>query len=369
MKAINSYAALEDLGRVRLSRHFFMRDFLHSEIAAWHGLRNIPDDPDRAIAMGRELCTELLEPLQATFGRIHIRSGYRSPEVNRFGNENRMNCASNDRNHGRHIWDYPDAAGHGGAMACIVVPWLVDYVGRGGSWMAMAWWIHDHLPYGILCFFPGLSAFNIGWQEVPERRIDSHVRPKGCLTRPGMDNHAGSHAAFYPSFPSLVRLEPGRRTGSEPVAPRVQSADKGASRRAAAGAAAAPVKTGESTLVADRAAVLEDPASTGGKVRYRAVHTRTTWRRVNNHGSLASAIHGPNGAVALFRGKVRIDYRKHGDPLFVLVWQDGASSGYAFKRDATSGDGVRQVSVPMADLQRFESGGGANLAALERCFR
>ena len=57
-----SVRSLEQLGRVRLSSSFFMRDFLHSEIADLHGIPNIPDDPDLAIAAGRRLCEELLEP-------------------------------------------------------------------------------------------------------------------------------------------------------------------------------------------------------------------------------------------------------------------------------------------------------------------
>ena len=64
-----SVRSLEQLGRMRLSSFFFMRDFLHSEIADLHGIPNIPDDPDLAIAAGRRLCEELLEPLQAAFGR------------------------------------------------------------------------------------------------------------------------------------------------------------------------------------------------------------------------------------------------------------------------------------------------------------
>jgi hypothetical protein len=70
--------ALEELGRVRLSASFFMRDFLYSEIANFYGLPNIPDDPDLAIEAGRRLCSELLEPLQETFGGIAVRSAYRS---------------------------------------------------------------------------------------------------------------------------------------------------------------------------------------------------------------------------------------------------------------------------------------------------
>jgi len=208
MSTISTYDRLEDFGRIRLSQNFFMRDFLHSEIAAWHGLRNVPDHPEQAVAAGKLLCENLLEPLQATFGRIHIRSGYRSPEVNQFGNDNRLNCASNAANYARHIWDYSDAQGKRGATACIVVPWLVDYIEKGGSWTAMAWWIHDHLPYSSLCFFPKLGAFNINWHEVPVRRIDSFAQPKGCLTRPGMPNHQGSHGDAYEGFPALVKPAP-----------------------------------------------------------------------------------------------------------------------------------------------------------------
>jgi len=69
----------------------------------------------------------------------------------------------------------------------------------------MAWWIHDHLPYHRLYFFPKFAAFNISWQEVPVRRIDSYAPPKG-LPDPGGDcrTMAGSHADQYPSFPQLA---------------------------------------------------------------------------------------------------------------------------------------------------------------------
>src|ERR1700752_224573 len=98
MRKPASVHSLEQLGRVRLSPSFFMRDFLHSEIADLHGIPNIPDDPALAIAAGRRLCEELLEPLQGTFGRLAIRSAYRSAAVNAFGNANHNNCASNERN-------------------------------------------------------------------------------------------------------------------------------------------------------------------------------------------------------------------------------------------------------------------------------
>lgn len=209
MRAPRTVAALDDLGRVRLSKHFFLREFLYSEIANLHGIPNIPEDPDLAIAAGRRLCEELLEPLQATFGRIALRSGYRTPEVNAFGNAQQRagkagySCASNAATVAGHIWDQRDAEGRMGAMVTVVVPWFADRYAEGADWRGLAWWIHDHLPYDTLYFFPKRAAFNLGWREEPRGRIDSYVAPKGCLTKPGMSNHSGSHAEFYQGFPEL----------------------------------------------------------------------------------------------------------------------------------------------------------------------
>lgn len=205
MKTPNSVASLEALGRERLSPSFYMRDFPYSEIASMHGIQNVPDDPDLAIAAGRNLCEALLEPLQATFGRIAIRSAYRSCAVNEFGNQNGLSCASNENNFARHIWDRRDKQGYMGAMACVAVHWFADQYDSGADWRAMAWWIHDNLPYGNIYFFPKLAAFNIGWHENPERRIDSYITPKGCITKPGLDNHMGMHSVEYPGFPSLLK--------------------------------------------------------------------------------------------------------------------------------------------------------------------
>jgi len=177
-----------------------MRDFLHSEIATYYGLMNAPDDIDLAIAAGSKLCEELLEPLQDQFGRVHVRSGFRSCEVNAIGNEKGHNCASNEANYSAHIWDRRDADGCMGATACVVIPWFADRYEKGADWRSLAWWIHDHLPYSRLFFFPIYAAFNINWHERPEQTIGSYVKPKGTLTKPGMDNHEGSHAEWYKGF-------------------------------------------------------------------------------------------------------------------------------------------------------------------------
>ena len=146
MRRPRSMRGLEDLARVRLSEHFFMRDFLYSEIAAIYGIQNIPDDPDLAIAAGSRLCEELLEPLWRTFGGIHLRSGFRSVEVNAFGNIHNLNCAQNEKDFAGHIWDRRDSAGRMGACVTVVVPWFLDEFGRTGDWRPLAWWVHDHLP-------------------------------------------------------------------------------------------------------------------------------------------------------------------------------------------------------------------------------
>lgn len=203
MRTPSTVRGAETLGRVRLSQSFFMRDFLHSEIANMHGIRNIPDDPNLAIAAGRRLCEDLLEPLQATFGRVAVRSAYRSVALNAYGNAHYFNCASNQRNYARHIWDRRDARGCMGAVACLALPWLVDRMTAGTPWQALAWWIHDHLPYSELQFFPKLGAFNIGWHELPKRTIFSFFAPRGYLTRPGFPNHAGDHEHLYEGFPAL----------------------------------------------------------------------------------------------------------------------------------------------------------------------
>lgn len=203
MRPIESYAALEKFGRIRLSKHFFMRDFLYSEISHFFGIRNIPDDPQRAVEVGTRLCTELLEPLNATFGRIAVRSAYRSAAVNDYGNKNALNCGCNEANYAGHIWDKVDADGCIGGTACVVIPWFMDRYAAGADWRSLAYWIHDHLPYSELEFFDGkgMCSFNITWHERPKKIITSYMTPRTLLK----DGHrTKSFSEWYKDFPSLV---------------------------------------------------------------------------------------------------------------------------------------------------------------------
>ncbi|MEM8978850.1 MAG: hypothetical protein AAGD04_05160 [Pseudomonadota bacterium] len=186
-----TYVSLEELGRVRLSKYFFMRNFLYSEIAHFYGRQNIPDDPELAIAAGRGLATELLDPLVETFGPLHIRSGLRSEALNSFGSTEvkPQKMAASPKNYAAHIWDRRDAKGRMGACVSLVVPWFADQYAQGRDWRDLAWWIHDYLPYHQLYFFPKLAAFNLTWREEPRGSIYSYVVPKGKLLALGAVPH------------------------------------------------------------------------------------------------------------------------------------------------------------------------------------
>lgn len=220
MRRPGSYDALARLGRVRLSRHFYMRNFLNSEIGNFYGVPNLPDDPDLALAAGRRLAAELLEPLVETFGPIEIRSAYRSAEVNALGNAKGHACARNAASYAGHIWDRRDAAGRMGACASVVIPWFADAYAAGRDWRDLAWWLHDHLDYHAICFFPVRAAFNLTWREAPERTISSYIAPKGVLLRPGAapgESAAGRRARYadFPPFRGIAYPAPAARPATE----------------------------------------------------------------------------------------------------------------------------------------------------------
>ena len=178
MRKPGSMKGLEELGRVRLSQNFYLRDFLMSEIANFYGIPNIPENPDLAIETGTRLCTELLEPLQNTVRstfhplRIPVATGHRLRQ------RTRAWCQRGNTTRGITSGTCSIGPATKGAAACIVIPWFADRYATGADWRALAWWIHDHLPYSHLEFYPKLCAFNIHWSEHPKRRIDSFIRPE-----------------------------------------------------------------------------------------------------------------------------------------------------------------------------------------------
>jgi hypothetical protein len=60
------------------------RHFFYNEIAAIECMSNLPDDPELAIAAGRGLRANLLEPLQAIVGRLSVMRAAISAYFRRF---------------------------------------------------------------------------------------------------------------------------------------------------------------------------------------------------------------------------------------------------------------------------------------------
>lgn len=219
MRRPGSFVALETLGRQRLSRHFEFRNFLYSEIGSFHRVPNIPDDPELALAAGRRLARELLEPLVETFGPIDIRSGYRSEKLNRFGATavRPQKCAANDKSVAGHIWDRRDPQGRMGACVSVGIPWFARQYEAGRDWRDLAWWLHDHLDFHEVRMMGTGSVFNLTWRESPEKRILSYAAPRGTLVKPGMQPEL-ERAARYADFPPFrgIRYPAIPETGDRP---------------------------------------------------------------------------------------------------------------------------------------------------------
>ncbi|XYK79843.1 MAG: hypothetical protein ROO70_19055 [Labrenzia sp.] len=155
---------LEKLGRVRLSKHFYFRQFLHSEIATAFNIPNIPDNPALAIETGTQLCEAILEPIVAEFGPIVIRSGFRSARLNDFGHRSGLKCARNEKNYAAHIWDHLDDHGRSGASACIVIPAFNDGLSEYQNWEELSTYLQSALPCTEPKRFKNDNAFNVGWK-------------------------------------------------------------------------------------------------------------------------------------------------------------------------------------------------------------
>lgn len=216
MRTPASIAELTTLGRVRLSKNYFMRDMLYTEVGNFCGIPNYPDVPDLAIEAGRNLCEQILEPLKAAFGHVAIRSAFRSFRLNGYAHElfkagdASAWAADNEYNAARHAWDQRDARGYLGATATVVIPAYIDYFERTRDWRSLAWWIRDHVPaHDEVIFFENLAAFNIRWYEGDGTRTIAFMRPiphfEESLTSVNDADFRGDHAHLYRAVTALLR--------------------------------------------------------------------------------------------------------------------------------------------------------------------
>lgn len=221
MKRPETVSALTELGRVRLSEHFFMREMLYSEVANFHGMPNIPDDSALAIEVGRQLCTQILEPLHRTFGHVSVRSAFRSGEVNGYCNRRHEEtggrdagyyCSDNAYSAARHIWDRRDARGYMGGTVSVVIPWYLPHFERTGDPLPLAWWIRDHIgAYAEMMFFPWLCAFNIRWYEGPSQKaiILDDGQEDRLLCDATMADWGDDRSPLYAGFPAFAGVPAG----------------------------------------------------------------------------------------------------------------------------------------------------------------
>ena len=94
-----------------------------------------------------------------------------------------------------------------GATACIVVPWFIPRFEAGTPWSALAWWVHDHLPYSDMTFFAAKGrncAFNLRWHEKPARRIEA--------LSPRADSSSPSRAARTMPATHILGIPPASRS-------------------------------------------------------------------------------------------------------------------------------------------------------------
>ena len=55
--------------------------------------------------------------------------------------------------------------------ATIIVHAFIPYYERTGHWKALAWWVHDHLAYSSMLFFPKFAAFNLGSEPLARKTV------------------------------------------------------------------------------------------------------------------------------------------------------------------------------------------------------
>ena len=140
-------------------------------------LPNIPDDPDLAIAAGRALCEKLLEPLMARFGRISIRSAFRSVEVNALGNAHGLQLRPQRSQFRRpHLGPARRRRRDGRdrlRRRSRVHPLLRSDRATGRRWRGGS---TTTCPTASSSSSPSFAAVNVGWREKPQRRIRSSSR-------------------------------------------------------------------------------------------------------------------------------------------------------------------------------------------------
>lgn len=106
-------------------------------------------------------------------------------------------------------------------------------------------------------------------------------------------------------------------------------------------------------------------------IKYRAVHAHNTWRKVNSHRSLDSAISGNDGAknLLLRKGRVGKKWDDYGPVRCVFVWEDGGGQGTVLRVKPGSTTEIQAAAVPAHKLEEWDRKGGCPDHDIDGCFR
>lgn len=105
-------------------------------------------------------------------------------------------------------------------------------------------------------------------------------------------------------------------------------------------------------------------------VKYRVIHARSPWRRVNSHSSVQTALSGPDGArnLLLKKGRVGEKIDMYGDVAAVFVWDPHRAIGYALRLAPGAPTEVQQVEVDVNILEKFDANDGCSMAEIAKLF-
>ena len=106
-------------------------------------------------------------------------------------------------------------------------------------------------------------------------------------------------------------------------------------------------------------------------IKYRAVHAHNTWRMVNRHRSLDSAISGNDGArnLLLRKGRVGKKWDDYGPVRRVFVWEEGGAKGTALRLKPGSTTDIQSAALPAHKLEGWDRKGGCSDRDIDECFR
>ena len=101
-------------------------------------------------------------------------------------------------------------------------------------------------------------------------------------------------------------------------------------------------------------------------IKYRAIHTKNRWRSTA-HDSITNALGKERGAKALFDHKLGVDYAKHGEPLYVVVWDEREIGSGRIVR--ANQKGLDQAVISDKMISRFENGESPTNDELDLLFK